>query len=156
MKTKSLLTSNCHACFATIFDLFGQVEVALNSNDGFRYLRVKVADAPKAYANRLPDLYGGKISQGVWTVEWDEAEEFAKSIKYFTPRRRTELELFLAACLSNRSEGPLTNQQRRNRATTVEKLRAAEPGFELPKNFLKPVSWAPRSPSRLEAKELIR
>jgi hypothetical protein len=145
--TQYLLTSNCHAFFAALFDLFGHLEVALNGDGSFKYVRAKIADAPKPYLTQLRALYGGRNRKGVWTVEGEQAEAFAKAVRYFTLWRRRELELFLGACLSARAEGPLTTQQKRNRMATVEKLNAAAPKFELPRNFVKPVLWPSRSRS---------
>jgi len=75
-------------------------------------------------------------------VEGEQAEAFAKAIRYFPPRRQQELRMFLGVCLAARAERPLTQAQRRERVQTVKRLKAVIPDFELPRSFAKRVDEA--------------
>jgi hypothetical protein len=135
-RANRLLTSNCHAFFACLFDLYGRVQVELDAEGDIGRLLLSIDGVERTYLPQLQKLYGGTSSKGAWTVEWEQAEAFAKAVKFFVPRRRRELDLFLDACWLARTE-PLTKAQQQRRAKTLKKLKAIRPRFELPPNFVK-------------------
>lgn len=130
------MTSNCHAFFACLFDLYGRVEVGLDADGSIGHLLLSIEGVERSYLPQLRELYGGTSSKGAWAVEDEQAEAFAKAVKFFVPRRRTEIDLFLDACWLARSE-PLTKAQEQRRAKTLKKLKAVRLRFDLPTNFLK-------------------
>src|SRR5215218_4014673 len=135
-----LLTSNCHAYFAAVFDVYGRVEVALDAKGKFKYRLVAAATEP--YPSQFRALYGGRVTKDGCNVEGDEAKAFAKAVKYFTIRQRKEFHCLLSLSQANGAQQPLTDEQRRKRVKAVESLkRAVTRRFELPKNFVKPRPW---------------
>jgi len=124
----TLLTSNCHAYFAAIFDLFGRVELVLDVKGTLKYQLV--AAAPEPYVSQLRRLYGGRVTRNGWKVEGEEAEAFAKAVKYFTTRQQREFPLLLSASQTDAARQPLSEEQRRKRVKAVESLGNRTPEDE--------------------------
>jgi hypothetical protein len=128
-----LVKSTGHAFAACLFDLFGDCEISLDSEGDFIRRAVAIEGCPPIYLTALRKLYGGKVRQGAWVCEDDEAEAFAKATYHFAPCMGRALEIFVLACMANRKES--TPHTIRRRRKLVEMIEKDETKFTMPGSF---------------------